>query len=75
MGRTQRSERQFGTHADVVIHHSESGWATENSIVSDIEWLHSQVADGAPCVLVLDVYPTHRSDRVLATPVASEDSN
>lgn len=70
-GRTQRSERKFGAHEDVVVHHSTSGWATENIIIAYIGWLHRQVADGAPCVLILDVYPTHRTDRVFAA--AQED--
>jgi hypothetical protein len=35
--------------------------------VAYIEWLHREVADGHPCVLVLDVYPSHRTERVFAT--------
>jgi hypothetical protein len=40
--------------------------------VAYIEWLHRDVADGYPCVLVLDVYPSHRTERVLATAEAND---
>jgi hypothetical protein len=49
-----------------LVQHSESGWATENIIINYTEWLHKQIADGCPCALILDVYPTHRTDRVFA---------
>jgi hypothetical protein len=65
-GRTHGCELKFGNHPDVPIRHTEKGWATENLIVEYIEWLHREVAEGFPCILIMDVYPCHRTDRVLA---------
>jgi hypothetical protein len=65
-GKTKRSEAKFGSHPEVIIKHAESGWATENLIVEYIQWLHEEIAGGQPCALILDIYPTHRTDIVLA---------
>jgi hypothetical protein len=27
-----------------------------------LEWLHWEIAGGCPCVLILDVYPAHRTE-------------
>jgi hypothetical protein len=71
-GKTPRCERKFGEHPDVCIHHTDSGWATEGLIVAYIEWLDREVADGHPCVLIVDVYPSHRTDLVFATAEAND---
>jgi hypothetical protein len=47
--------------------HAESGWATENLIVEYMEWLHWEIAGGRPCVLIFDVYPTHRPEVMVNT--------
>jgi hypothetical protein len=64
-GKTAQCEVKFGTHPNILVRHTESGWATEDIILSYIEWLSREVAQGCPCVLVLDVYSTHRTGRVL----------
>jgi hypothetical protein len=51
----------------VILRHSDSRWATENVIVEFIEWLNREIADFMPCVLIIDVYPSHRTKRVLVT--------
>jgi hypothetical protein len=56
---------KFGTHQDVIVRNTESEWVTENIVISYIEWLSHEIAHGTPCVLILDVYPTHRTDRVV----------
>jgi hypothetical protein len=61
-GKTPRLERKFGAHPGVILRHTDSGWATENLISSYIEWLHRDIAQGYPAALILDVYPTHRTD-------------
>jgi hypothetical protein len=65
-GRTVHCEPKFGSHPKVILRHSESGWATENVIIEFIKWLHQEVADYKPCALVLDVYPSRRSEWVIA---------
>jgi hypothetical protein len=39
--------------------------ATENLIVEYLEWLYSEIAGGCPCVLILNVYLTHRTQVVV----------
>jgi hypothetical protein len=43
----------------------------EDLILASIEWLHREVAKGYPCVLILDVYPSRRTDLVFATAYAN----
>jgi hypothetical protein len=66
-GRTVHRERKSGPHPKVILRHSESGWATENIIIEFIKWLHQEVADDKPRALVLDVYPSHRSEWLIAS--------
>jgi hypothetical protein len=40
----------------------ENGWATEKLIVEYLQWLHAEIAGGHPCVLILYVYPTYRTE-------------
>jgi hypothetical protein len=51
---------------------TESGWATAEIIVAYIEWLSREVAKGCPCVLILDVYPSHKTDHVIETAAAND---
>jgi hypothetical protein len=53
------------------MQHSETGRATENVIIEFIEWLHHDVTESSPSALVLDVYPSHRTERVIATAEAN----
>jgi hypothetical protein len=62
-GRTSRSLSKFGDHEGAVFKFSESGWATENLILEYLGWLSEQ-SSGEPCILIMDVYPTHRTERV-----------
>jgi hypothetical protein len=62
-GKTERSLRKFGEIPGVVFKFSESGWATEQLILEFIEWLSVQVNE-EPCMVIMDVYPTHRTERV-----------
>ena len=71
-GKTRRCEHKFGNHQDILIRHTESGWATERIITSYIEWLAREVAHGSPSILVLDVYPSHRTDLVVDTAAAND---
>jgi hypothetical protein len=66
-GKTQRCERKFGANPNVVVRHTESGWASAELIVAYVEWLSRDVAKGCPCALVLDLYPSRRTDRVART--------
>jgi hypothetical protein len=52
--------------------HSEAGWATENMIIEFIEWLHHDITKSSPCTLILDVYPGHRTERIIATAEAND---
>jgi hypothetical protein len=65
-GKTKRSEAKSGSHPGIIIKHAESGWAAENPIVAYLQWLLAEVARDHPCALILDVYPTHRTDIVMA---------
>jgi hypothetical protein len=51
----------------VILRHFDSGWATENVIVESIEWMNREITDFSPCVLIMDVYPSHRTKHVMAT--------
>jgi hypothetical protein len=42
-------------------------WATENVIVEFSEWVHGEIADYRLCVLIMDVDPSRRTERALAT--------
>jgi hypothetical protein len=53
------------------MRHSETGWATENVIIEFTEWLHHDITESSPCALVLDVYPSHRTECVIATAEAN----
>jgi hypothetical protein len=65
-GRATRTEAKFGPHPGIIMKHTESGWATENLTVEYLQGLHTEIADRRPYVLILDVYPTHRTDAVVA---------
>jgi hypothetical protein len=71
-GTTQRCEEKFGHHPEVIFRHTNKGWATENLIVGSLEWLHREIADGLPCILIMDVYPCHRADAVFAAADAND---
>jgi hypothetical protein len=71
-GTTRRCERKFGTHPDIIVRHTDSGWSTETIIVSYLEWLSREIASGCPCALILDVYPTHRTELVFDTAAAHD---
>jgi hypothetical protein len=62
-GRTNRVFAKFGSHPDVIFKFSDSGWATENQIEEYLEWLSERIGK-EPCLLILDVYPTHRTEKV-----------
>jgi hypothetical protein len=65
-GKTTRSEMKLGSHPGLVIKHAESGGATKNLIIEYSRWLHTEIASGNPCLLIVDVYPTHRTETVMA---------
>jgi hypothetical protein len=71
-GRKVHCERKFGPDPKAILPHSKSGWATENVIIESIKWLHQEIADYKPCALVLNVYPTHSGEWVIAS--AEEDN-
>jgi hypothetical protein len=52
--------------------YTERGEATDNVFVSSIEWLTREIAQGHPCILILDVYPSHRTDLVVETTAAND---
>jgi hypothetical protein len=56
----------------MAMRHTESVWATENGIVEFVEWMHSDIAERSACALILDVYDSHRTDRVIATAGVNE---
>jgi hypothetical protein len=35
-------------------------------IIEYLQWIHPEVADRGLCVLILDIYPAHRRDPVVA---------
>jgi hypothetical protein len=49
-------------------HHEAHGkWmVVEDLIVEYLQWLHTGIADRPPCVVILDVYPAHRTDTAVA---------
>jgi hypothetical protein len=71
-GRTVQCDRKFGHHPMVIFRHSESRWATEKVTVELIEWLQREIADYRPCVFIMDVYPSHLTDRVLVATEAED---
>jgi hypothetical protein len=71
-GKTPRSERKFGAHPGFILQHTDSGWATENLISNCIEWLHCDIDQGYPAALILDIYPTYRTDLVFQTATAND---
>jgi hypothetical protein len=71
-GKSPRCEHKFGTHPDIVVQHTPSGWATDTIIARYIEWLSREITRGLPSILVLDVYPSHRTDLVIETAAAND---
>ena len=63
-GRTQRCLKKFGEHPNIQFHHTESGWTTESVMMRFLDAIH-QDAGGCPCCLVLDLYPSHRTEAVI----------
>jgi SH3-like domain-containing protein len=61
--KTKRCLNKFGDQTDVIFRYSESGWATENLVIEYLEWL-SKHANGELSMLIMDVFPTHRTSRV-----------
>jgi hypothetical protein len=59
-GKTSRSESKFGSHPDVILKHTESGWSTDQMMVESVTWL-SQRCGGDRFILVLDLYSAHRT--------------
>jgi hypothetical protein len=66
-GKKPRTEAEFGPHPGITVKHAENGWEAENLIVEYLQWLHTEIADIRPCVLILDVYPAHRTGAVVAS--------
>jgi hypothetical protein len=50
-GKTKHSALKSGFHPRIIIKHAESGWATENSIVDYLQWIHAEMAGGQLCPL------------------------
>jgi hypothetical protein len=65
-GKTTQTETKFGPQPGLIMKHTESGWATQDLIVEYLQWLHTGIADRHPCVLILDVYPDHQKDAIVA---------
>ena len=59
-GKTDRVLHKFGTPGQTVLKVSQSGWTNEAILLEYLEWLHT-TSDGCPLILVLDVYPAHRT--------------
>jgi hypothetical protein len=62
-GKTPKCLEKFGQTTTEILSFTESGWCTEELFLNYLEWL-SQSAANAPLALVLDIYPTHRTERV-----------
>jgi hypothetical protein len=62
-GKIEKSLRKLGSHPETLLCLTENGWATEEIILSYLEWLH-EYCNQEPCVLVWDLYATHKTDRV-----------
>lgn len=63
-GKTPRTLKKFGEHPEIIFKYTESGWAKEEVIFEYISWLSAQ-ANGEPCLLIMDVYPSHRTPAVI----------
>jgi hypothetical protein len=50
----------------MILRYSESGYMAEKVNIELIEWPHREMADYRPCVLVMDVHPSHRTECVPA---------
>jgi hypothetical protein len=59
-GKTNCSETKFGSHLDVILKHTESGWCTDQMMVEYVTWL-SQRCGSDRFVLVLDLYSAYRT--------------
>jgi hypothetical protein len=62
-GKTDLSHAKFNAPQGVIIRHTPSGWTNEEMMVQFLEWLSGRVSE-QPCLLVLDVYPAHRTLRL-----------
>jgi hypothetical protein len=67
-GKTPRKEAKFGTHPRVIMKHAERGLSTDNLIVRYSLWLQTYIANGCPCLFILDVYPVHRTEGLVIKP-------
>jgi hypothetical protein len=63
--KTSRSETKFGSHPDLILKHTESGWSTNQMVVKYVTWL-LQRCGGDHFVLVLDLYSSHRTPHLRA---------
>jgi hypothetical protein len=62
-GKTDLSHAKFNAPQGVIIRHTVSGWTNEEMMVQFLEWLLGRASE-QPCLLVLDVYPAHRTVRL-----------
>lgn len=62
-GKTDVSLRKFGDRKNIVFNYTTSGWVTETIVLKYLDWL-SDLYKNEPIVLVLDVYPAHRTEAV-----------
>lgn len=65
-GKTTRSETtQIGDVGEHDSFHTTTGWMTEDAFLHYLGLLRERIfPDDQPFILIIDVYPTHRSDRV-----------
>ena len=63
-GTTVRSFKKLGQHPSLIYKHSKSGWVTSKVMDEYLEWLSAKF-NGEKCVLILDVYPGHRTEDVI----------
>jgi hypothetical protein len=62
-GKTDLCHRKFKAPDDVIIRHTQNGWTNEAMMLEYVTWLSDQ-ARGEPILLVLDVYPAHRTPKL-----------
>ena len=62
-GKTDRSLKKLGNDPSLIYRCTESGWMTSKVFLEYLEWLHNEF-QGEPIALILDVYPSHKSDEV-----------
>lgn len=65
----KKAKEKFGNRKDIEVWctNTQSGWTNEEITIRYLKYVHKNLAHNTPCALILDVYPAHRTQKVIET--------